>query len=64
MNMYVNTTWSVFKAFVDGKSSEIQWADLSNEYLLKSSADGFYFSCYLPKDESAETIDFEENYKN
>lgn len=57
-------SWEIFKNMVDQRDLTVQWIDQNNRYKLYIM-DGFFICvCYLDKDDSANTIDFEQNYKN
>lgn len=61
----MEASWTDFKAFVISRSLSIQWVVVGANYYLKASDGFFQLECLLPYDPSlsAETVDFETNYK-
>lgn len=60
----MNTSWSIFKNFVSGRSLSIQWIDLDDSYWLKAFDGPFTLECVLNKSNTTETQDFEDNFKS
>lgn len=60
----MNTSWNIFKQFVDDRTLSIQSIDLGEGYFLKAFSGPFELDCYLSKDGNLDTIDFETNYKD
>ena len=57
-------TWTQFKTLVVNKDLSIQYSEESNLYEIYASENGFIWHINLIKDEGADIVDFETNYKD
>jgi hypothetical protein len=59
----IKVDWITFKNFVDERSISIQFLDAKNTYYLYAFDGPFHIYSAIYKDNSAEQIEFESNYK-
>lgn len=62
--MEINLNWTDFKEEVNSRSIPLQSIEQDSFYLLIAFDGNLGISCKVPKDDSADHIDFETNYKN
>jgi hypothetical protein len=63
--MIIEVDWIQFKSFVTSRSLSIQWVSINDNYWLKGFDGAFSLECIIPLDNtlSADTVDFETNFK-
>ena len=62
----MEVNWTQFKSFVTDRSLSIQWVSINDNYWLKAFDGAFALECVIPLDNtlSADTVDFETNFKS
>lgn len=60
----IKVTWTQFKNYVNSTNIAINYLEDSNKYNIYAENGNFFLECLLFKDASANTLDFENNYKN
>lgn len=60
----ISLSWEQFKFVVTNRNLSVQWIDDGEKYHLYLFDGLLIACCYLPKDSSTDTIDFETNYKS
>lgn len=60
----ISLSWAQFKFVVTNRALSIQWIDDGEKYHLYLFDGLLIACCYLPKNSSTDTIDFETNYKS
>lgn len=60
----MQVSWAIIKDVCTSRNLSVQWIDLVDSYELRLYDGHFGLGCNLPKDGSADVLDFEANFKD